>query len=76
MTALASNLGDAASGSEACGYFEYLEVMKSQQAQKATKSFQLHRVYYVGGHFQIKLDHPLDGCGLSVDAFPDQSCSN
>ncbi len=48
MTALASHLGDAASGSEARGYFEYLEVMKSQQAQKAIKNFQLHTVYCVG----------------------------
>ncbi len=31
VTALALNLGNAATGSKACGYFDYLEVMKSQQ---------------------------------------------
>ena len=49
MTSLASDLGDAATRSEACGYFEYLEVMKSQQAQKATENFQFHSTYCVGG---------------------------
>ena len=60
MTSLASNLGDAASGSEACCYFEYLEVMKSQQAQKATKGFQLHTVYCVGGPLSDRARSPTE----------------
>ncbi len=49
VTALALNLCNAASGAEACGYFEYLEVMNSQQTQEAAKSYQLHTAYHCGG---------------------------
>ena len=41
-TAFALDLGDTTTLSKPCGYFEYLEIMKSQQAQKAAKSCQDH----------------------------------
>ena len=49
VTALALNLGNAATRSKTCGYFDDLKVMKSQQTQKAAKSYQLHTAYHCGG---------------------------
>ena len=49
VTAPASNLGHAATGSEACGYFEHLEVMIPQKAQKSAKNCYLHTYHRCGG---------------------------